>query len=181
MEFSRSSLRFKSNLHIFNTGYYCSGIICFNLRWLWPFFHGFRTNRFIHIMSIDFIVVSWLFPFLIPDDLKRRKMITNHEFQVYFPLWFLPYNSFNYNKSTDVATECGARIYTYVYSFWSLKLKEARWFRFTNISTCNTFAQNIYAQRLHPNSRHHGTITLILVTVHTLTLTLPCAEMSYHR
>jgi hypothetical protein len=52
--------------------------------------HEFRTNRFIHIMSIDFFVVSWLFPFLIPDDLKRRKMITNHEFQVYFPLCFLP-------------------------------------------------------------------------------------------
>ena len=54
------------------------------------FIHAFQTNRFIHIMSIDFFVVSWLFPYLIPDDLKRRKMITNQEFQTYFPLCFLP-------------------------------------------------------------------------------------------
>jgi hypothetical protein len=54
------------------------------------FIHEFCTNRFIHIMSIDFFVVSWLFPCLIPDDLKRRKMITNYEFQANFPLCFLP-------------------------------------------------------------------------------------------
>jgi hypothetical protein len=54
------------------------------------FIHEFRTDRFIHIMSIDFFVVSWSFPFLIPDDLKRRKMVTNHKFQAYFPLCFLP-------------------------------------------------------------------------------------------
>jgi hypothetical protein len=54
------------------------------------FLREFRTNRFIHIMSIDFFVVSWLFPFLVTDDLKRRKMISKSDFQLYFYLCFIP-------------------------------------------------------------------------------------------
>jgi hypothetical protein len=54
------------------------------------FLHEFYTNRFFHIMSIDFFVVSWLFPFLVTDDMKRRKMILKNELQVYFFLCFVP-------------------------------------------------------------------------------------------
>lgn len=54
------------------------------------FLHEFHTNRFVHIMSIDFFIVSWLFPFLVTDDLKRRKTISRDDFQHHFYLCFIP-------------------------------------------------------------------------------------------
>ena len=54
------------------------------------FLDEFGRNRFIHIMSIDFFVVSFLFPFLIDDDLKRRHIIKNNQFKYYFYLCFIP-------------------------------------------------------------------------------------------
>ncbi|CAM4832683.1 unnamed protein product [Rotaria magnacalcarata] len=50
------------------------------------FLHEFRTHQFIHIMTIDFFVVSFLFPGLVEDDLKRRKITNNN----YFRICFLP-------------------------------------------------------------------------------------------
>ncbi len=38
------------------------------------FTHQWQTNPFIHIMSLDFCVLSLLFPTLVSDDLARRKM-----------------------------------------------------------------------------------------------------------
>ncbi|CAF1138268.1 unnamed protein product [Rotaria sp. Silwood1] len=54
------------------------------------FLHEFWTNQFIHIMTIDFFVVSCLFPCLITDDLTRRKMTQNNQFQFYYYLCFVP-------------------------------------------------------------------------------------------
>jgi hypothetical protein len=54
------------------------------------FLHEFGHNRFIHIMSIDFFVVSFLFPLLIDDDLKRRQMIKNNQYKYYLSLCFIP-------------------------------------------------------------------------------------------
>ena len=36
------------------------------------FLEEFHGNHFIHVMTIDFFVLSFLFPFLIPDDRRRR-------------------------------------------------------------------------------------------------------------
>ncbi|CAF3294638.1 unnamed protein product [Rotaria sp. Silwood2] len=54
------------------------------------FLHEFCTHQFIHIMTIDFFVVSFLFPCLIADDLERRRMTQNNQFQFYFCLCFIP-------------------------------------------------------------------------------------------
>ncbi|CAF0893797.1 unnamed protein product [Rotaria sordida] len=54
------------------------------------FLHEFWTNQFIHVMTIDFFIVSFLFPYLIGDDLERRKMTQNNQFQFYFYLCFIP-------------------------------------------------------------------------------------------
>ncbi len=44
------------------------------------FLQQWQTNRFIHVMSLDFCLLCLLFPALLGDDLARRGM--NH------PLWF---------------------------------------------------------------------------------------------
>ncbi len=39
----------------------------------WPdFVHSWQTQRFIHVMSLDFVMLSALFPVLAKDDLSRR-------------------------------------------------------------------------------------------------------------
>ncbi len=39
----------------------------------WPdFVHSWQTQRFIHVMSLDFLMLSALFPVLAKDDLSRR-------------------------------------------------------------------------------------------------------------
>jgi hypothetical protein len=39
----------------------------------WPnFVHSWQTQRFIHVMSLDFLMLSALFPVLVRDDLSRR-------------------------------------------------------------------------------------------------------------
>jgi hypothetical protein len=39
----------------------------------WPdFVHSWQTQRFIHVMSLDFLMLSALFPVLVKDDLSRR-------------------------------------------------------------------------------------------------------------
>ncbi|MBE9028529.1 DUF2834 domain-containing protein [filamentous cyanobacterium LEGE 11480] len=41
----------------------------------WPdFVQQWQTERFIHVMSLDFCMLSLLFPFLIKDDMARRGM-----------------------------------------------------------------------------------------------------------
>lgn len=41
------------------------------------FLQQWRTSRFIHVMSLDFVALSFLFPALLPDDLARRGMDQN--------------------------------------------------------------------------------------------------------
>ena len=50
----------------------------------------FNGNRFIHVMTIDFCIVSLLFPFLVDDDLKRRQASSNEQSRLYMALCFLP-------------------------------------------------------------------------------------------
>ncbi len=39
----------------------------------WPdFVHSWQTQRFIHVMTLDFLMLSALFPILAKDDLSRR-------------------------------------------------------------------------------------------------------------
>jgi hypothetical protein len=39
----------------------------------WPdFVHSWQTQRFIHVMSLDFLMLSALFPVVVRDDLSRR-------------------------------------------------------------------------------------------------------------
>lgn len=54
------------------------------------FIHEFRTNWFIHSMTIDFFILSAIFPFLIEDDLKRRQVFDKHQYSSYFRLAFMP-------------------------------------------------------------------------------------------
>lgn len=41
--------------------------------WL-DFWQQFQTNRFIHVMSLDFLMLCLLFPWLLGDDMQRRGM-----------------------------------------------------------------------------------------------------------
>ncbi|UJR13723.1 hypothetical protein I4U23_000734 [Adineta vaga] len=68
------------------------GLILFAIMFgnLHEFRQEFDRNQFIHVMTIDFFVVSFLFPFLINDDLKRRDMDRDKQFKHYFPLTFIP-------------------------------------------------------------------------------------------
>lgn len=68
------------------------GLLLFALKFgnMQAFLHEFRTHIFIHIMTIDFFVVSFLFPGLVEDDLKRRKIISNSQIQRYSHLCYLP-------------------------------------------------------------------------------------------
>ena len=50
----------------------------------------FNGNRFIHVMTIDFCIVSLLFPFLVDDDLKRRRASSNGQPRLDMALCFLP-------------------------------------------------------------------------------------------
>lgn len=54
------------------------------------FIHEFRTNWFIHSMTIDFFILSAIFPFLIEDDLKRRQVFDKQQHSFYFRLAFMP-------------------------------------------------------------------------------------------
>ncbi len=45
----------------------------FNGDWS-DFWQQWQTSRFIHVMSLDFCLLSLLFPVLLPDDLARRGM-----------------------------------------------------------------------------------------------------------
>jgi hypothetical protein len=54
------------------------------------FVDEFLTNRFIHIMTIDFFVVSFLFPFLVEDDLRRRATSTSDDRVQSVALCFVP-------------------------------------------------------------------------------------------
>lgn len=68
------------------------GCIAFGLKFGYTsaFLHEFRSNQFIHIMTIDFFVVSFSFPELIADDLKRRNMNQKNQCQFYSRLCFVP-------------------------------------------------------------------------------------------
>ena len=68
------------------------GLICFALIYghFGIFIHEFQRNWFIHCMTIDFFTLSILFPFLIEDDLKRRRMFDAKQWTFYFRLCFLP-------------------------------------------------------------------------------------------
>ncbi|WP_448561634.1 DUF2834 domain-containing protein [Trichothermofontia sp.] len=37
------------------------------------FVYQWRTNRFIHVMSLDFCLLALLFPAIVPDDMARRQ------------------------------------------------------------------------------------------------------------
>ncbi|UZQ54328.1 DUF2834 domain-containing protein [Trichothermofontia sichuanensis B231] len=37
------------------------------------FAHQWQTNRFIHVMSLDFCLLALLFPAIVPDDMARRQ------------------------------------------------------------------------------------------------------------
>ena len=54
------------------------------------FLKEFNGNRFIHVMTIDFCIVSLLFPFLADDDLRRRQSSSNSQSRLYTTLSFLP-------------------------------------------------------------------------------------------
>jgi uncharacterized membrane protein len=38
------------------------------------FIQQWKSDRFIHVMSLDFCLLSLLFPLLVQDDLQRREM-----------------------------------------------------------------------------------------------------------
>jgi len=52
------------------------------------FIQQWKSDRFIHVMSLDFCLLSLLFPLLVQDDLKRREMKTSWLFTgiTVFPL-----------------------------------------------------------------------------------------------
>ncbi|CAF4578007.1 unnamed protein product [Rotaria sp. Silwood2] len=54
------------------------------------FLPEFWINQFIYTMTIDLFVVSFLSPCFIADDLERRKIIQNNQFQFYICLSFIP-------------------------------------------------------------------------------------------
>lgn len=68
------------------------GLFGYGLAWgnLQAFLHDFRTSLFIHVMTIDFCVLSLIFPFLIEDDLKRRSTSPDQEWPSNFRLCFIP-------------------------------------------------------------------------------------------
>ena len=68
------------------------GVICYGLLFgnSNVFMHEFQTNWFIHCMTLDFFILSFIFPFLIEDDLKRRQMFDNKQWTFYFRLCFIP-------------------------------------------------------------------------------------------
>jgi len=54
------------------------------------FIHEFRTNWFIHIMTIDFFILSFIFRFLIKDDLERRQKIDDNQRNFYYRICSIP-------------------------------------------------------------------------------------------
>ncbi|AFY72292.1 hypothetical protein Syn7502_00120 [Synechococcus sp. PCC 7502] len=46
------------------------------------FIHQFQTNRFIHVMSLDFCLLCLLFPWLLSDDMQRRGMENNQTYML---------------------------------------------------------------------------------------------------
>jgi len=47
------------------------------------FFQQWKTNRFIHVMSLDFCMLSLLFPVLLTDDMARRGWKDNQLFWIF--------------------------------------------------------------------------------------------------
>ena len=52
------------------------------------FVQQWQTSRFIHVMSLDFCLLSALFPILLQDDLKRRGLEKSQVFKI---LSFVPF------------------------------------------------------------------------------------------
>jgi hypothetical protein len=46
-----------------------------------------HTDRFIHVMSLDFCMLSLVFPGLIKDDMARRGMDDRDWWRFALPLW----------------------------------------------------------------------------------------------
>ena len=46
------------------------------------FVQQWQTSRFIHVMSLDFCMLSLLFPWLLSDDMERRGMSSDRFFTV---------------------------------------------------------------------------------------------------
>lgn len=55
----------------------------------WPnFIQQWQTNRFIHVMSLDFCVLCLLFPTLLGDDMARRQL---HDRRIFWAVALLPF------------------------------------------------------------------------------------------
>ena len=50
------------------------------------FVQQWQTSRFIHVMSLDFCMLSLMFPWLLSDDMKRRGMDGDRSSALLFPL-----------------------------------------------------------------------------------------------
>ena len=59
------------------------------------FVYQFWSNSLVHIMSIDFILVTIFFPVILKDDMKRRNIFDRRNFWIYSltpvigPLYYL--------------------------------------------------------------------------------------------
>lgn len=54
------------------------------------FIQQWQTNRFIHVMSLDFCLLSLLFPWLLSDDMERRGMINDGNVQFFTIIALIP-------------------------------------------------------------------------------------------
>lgn len=81
------------------------------------FVQQWQTNRFIHVMSLDFCLLCALFPVLAHDDLSRRGLADSQAFKV---LTFVPFfgallylvlrpSTIEQSQSTPVSAELSAR------------------------------------------------------------------------
>ena len=61
---------------------------------------SFQTNGLVHIMSLDFILISLLFPLLVKDDMIRRDKYNLFDWAIYS---FIPFISalFYLNRRLD--------------------------------------------------------------------------------
>ncbi|MFM7406305.1 MAG: DUF2834 domain-containing protein [Cuspidothrix sp.] len=59
-------------------------LVIYSLQGDWTdFLHQWQTSRFIHVMSLDFVMLSLLFPTLLADDMTRRGWQNHQLFWVF--------------------------------------------------------------------------------------------------